>query len=156
MRTLPIDISDRALAERVVEIQRAAYAVEARLMDFDGIPPLHEEINDVQRHDALSWWGAFADSELVGIIAWHDHGDSLEIDRLAIDPSRARQGFGRQLLHTLPDAHVIDVSTGSANHPAIALYQSEGFELIGTTEVADGKFTSQFRRAPRVARDQRR
>lgn len=40
----PLDLSDPDVADRVVAIQRAAYRVEADLIGFDGIPPLHDTV----------------------------------------------------------------------------------------------------------------
>ena len=39
---------DVAVAERVLQIQRAAYAVEAELVGYDAIPPLHETLAELQ------------------------------------------------------------------------------------------------------------
>jgi len=94
----PIDNNDPVMASRIVRIQRAAYAIEADLMAFDGIPPLHETAAQVQQHDGLTWLGAFSGDEIVGIIAWIASEDSIEIDRLAINPLWSRQGFGRALV----------------------------------------------------------
>lgn len=104
----------------------------------------------------LAWYGAFLGETMVGLIAWLDQTDldqtdlnqnhSIEIDRLAIDPAWARRGYGRELVRFVPRSHGVKVSTGSANHPAISLYESEGFQPSGSTEVAPGVFTSQFRR----------
>ena len=41
-----IDLADVAVAARVVEIQQAAYRVEADMIGFDRIPPLLETIDD--------------------------------------------------------------------------------------------------------------
>ena len=141
-----IDPTEESVATRIVAIQRAAYAVEAELMGFDGIPPLHELVIEVQAREDLIWLAAFTNDTIVGIVAWFDHGDSVEIDRLVVDPDWSRHGYGRQLVRAVPQAPVIDVSTGSLNYPAVTLYESEGYVLVSTTEVAPGVFTSQFQR----------
>ena len=142
----PIDVCDDQIAARIVEIQRAAYAIEAELMSFDGIPPLHETVDDVQSREDLNWDGAFEDGLLAGLIAWSENDQGIEIDRLAIDPAYSRRGYGRELLRTLPSSTSIRVSTGRANLPAIGLYENEGFTLTGNSEVAPGVLTSQFYR----------
>ena len=109
-----IDPTEESVATRIVAIQRAAYAVEAELMGFDGIPPLHELVIEVQAREDLIWLAAFTNDTIVGIVAWFDHGDSVEIDRLAVDPDWSRHGYGRQLVRAVPQAPVIDVSTGVA------------------------------------------
>jgi hypothetical protein len=56
MTPTPIDATDPKTAHRLVEIQRAAYAVETELIGFDGIPTLHDAVDDVMTHD-LQWLG---------------------------------------------------------------------------------------------------
>jgi len=132
----PIDIEDRAVADRVVEIQTAAYAVEADLMHFDGIPQLHETSADVRSRTDLCWLGAYEEGELVGAIAWTEKPDAIDIDRLAVAPSHARRGHGRALVTALPRASRLTVSTGAANTPARGLYESLGYSLTAETEIA--------------------
>jgi len=44
-----LDLSDPDTLRRLWDIQRASYAVEAQLIGFDGIPALHESLNEL--HD---------------------------------------------------------------------------------------------------------
>jgi hypothetical protein len=39
-----LDPRERALAQELLGLQRASYAVEAELIGFDGIPPLQEPL----------------------------------------------------------------------------------------------------------------
>lgn len=128
----PIDVADPATATRVLEIQRAAYAVEAGLIGSVDIPPLQETLEHVMALD-LDWLGAFDDERLVGLIAWRRSADSVEIDRLAVDPEFGRRGVGRRLVQALPQGDPTTVTTGAANHPARALYYSLGFVVVGTS-----------------------
>lgn len=145
--TSVIDPTDLEVARRVVEIQRAAYAVEASLIGFNGIPQLGESVSQVVASTHLHWRGAYCGDQLVGLIAWSADGATIEIDRLAIDPRFARRGYGRQLVQAIPAADTINVSTGTQNMPAKTLYANEGFVAVGQTEIADGIFTTQFRRS---------
>jgi GNAT superfamily N-acetyltransferase len=145
-----VDPTVAAVAERVVEIQLAAYAVEAALIGFDGIPQLHERAEDVQARDDLRWVGSYVEGRLVALIAWERAGDVLDIDRLAVDPAAARQGHGRRLVRAVPRNLPTIVSTGTENDPAVGLYLSEGFVESGRTEVAPGIFTTQFHRPGKV------
>ena len=139
--------TDAATAARIVEIQQAAYSVEAGLIGFDGIPALHESAADIMARTDLTWRGATVDGRLAGLIAWLVDTDGvLDIDRLAVDPAYARRGLGRALVRAVPAAYPITVSTGAANEPAIALYLGEGFRRVGEHEVAPGVFLARFRR----------
>lgn len=141
-----LDPSDDSLAARIVEIQRAGYAVEAALIGFDGIPQLTETAEHVASLTSLHWRGVFEADHLAGLIAWERSEELIDIDRLAIDPEYARRGHGRRLVQSVPTDLVTIVSTGSENEPAARLYQSEGFVETGRTEIAPGIFTTQFSR----------
>ena len=145
LRTIDPKVLEVAL--RIVEIQRAAYAIEADLIGFGGIPQLVETEGEVRELGQMTWMGAFLDDLLVGLVAWEKNGDKVEIDRLAVDPAFARQGFGRRLVQAVPSSGTTIVSTGEENHPAVSLYLSEGFERTGSLEVAPTVMVAQFRRS---------
>lgn len=133
-----VDPTDPIVATRIVEIQRAAYQVEAELIGFDGIPQLAESVEQVQSLTSMKWRGAFDDGRLAGIIAWVETDSVVDIDRLAVDPNAARRGYGRRLVQSVPDDRLTVVSTGAKNRPARSLYETEGFEQTGETEIAPG------------------
>jgi GNAT superfamily N-acetyltransferase len=142
----PIDPTVPEIAARIVEIQQSAYTVEAELIGFHGIPQLAETKDQIQALGHMHWVGAFVDDLLVGIIAWEQDGQDVDIDRLAIDPLHARQGFGRRLVRSVPVTGTTSVSTGAANLPAVTLYSQEGFEQVGAVEVAPRVHIAQFQR----------
>ena len=145
----PLDLTDRALAERVLAIQHAAYAVEAELIGFDGIPPLQEDLHELIA-SSEHWLGRYDGTRLVGAVAYElpdEH--TVEISRLIVDPAHARRGHGRALLDHLDRVEprpVSVVSTGSANTPAVNLYLARGYHRTGDVEVAPGIYITQFRR----------
>jgi ribosomal protein S18 acetylase RimI-like enzyme len=147
---MPLDLTDRALAERLLTIQHAAYAVEAELIGFDGIPPLQEDLDGLMSSTEL-WLGRYDGTLLVGAVAYElPDEDTVEISRLIVDPAHARRGHGRALLDHLDRFEprpVSLVSTGSANLPAVNLYKSRGYTTAGEVEVAPGIYITQFRRA---------
>ncbi|RZT07858.1 acetyltransferase (GNAT) family protein [Kribbella sp. VKM Ac-2569] len=146
----PLDLTDRALAERLLTIQHAAYAVEAELIGFDGIPPLQEDLDGLMSSTEL-WLGRYDGTHLVGAVAYElPDARTVEISRLIVDPAHARRGHGRALLDHLDRIEprpVSLVSTGSANLPAVNLYKSRGYATVGEVEVAPGIYITQFRRA---------
>lgn len=145
----PLDLTDRTLAERLLAIQHAAYAVEAELIGFDGIPPLQEDLAGLMR-STEHWLGRYDGSTLVGAVAYEfPDDDTIEIARLVVDPAHARRGHGKALLDHLDQAEprpVSLVSTGSANAPAVNLYKSRGYTETGQVEVAPGIYITQFSR----------
>lgn len=140
-----IDLHDVAVAVRVVEIQRAAYRVEADMIGFDRIPPLLEIIDDV-RSVPLSWLGSFEEHTLAGIVGWTVANGVCDIDRLAVHPAFGRRRHGRQLVSHLLQHDTITVSTGTQNVPARHLYEVLGFIPTGEHEIADGVTVTTYER----------
>ncbi|MFG1820256.1 GNAT family N-acetyltransferase [Kribbella sp. NPDC049174] len=145
----PLDLSDRALAERLLEIQHHAYAVEAELIGFDGIPPLQEDLDGLMS-STEHWLGRYDGDVLVGAVAYEfPDDDTVDISRLIVDPAHARRGHGRALLdhldHLEPRRTSL-VSTGTANTPAVTLYKSRGYHETTRIEIAPGVTVTQFSR----------
>lgn len=137
-----IDLSDEPTARAVREVGLRAYAVEADLIGFDGIPALTETLAEL-RAQPLRWLGtAGPDGMPVAFLAWRrtDAGE-VDVDRLCVDPGWFRLGLATELLtHLLasePHGDVL-VSTGAANAPALALYQRVGFRQTGTSSPRPG------------------
>ena len=133
-----LDLSDPDTLRGLWELQRAAYAVEAALIGFDGIPPLHESPEDL-RACGESFLGT---EELTGAVSWVRLEDgTLDICRLVVHPAVHRSGIAGALLDALDElepSHRVVVSTGTANLPAMALYRRRGFVPTGLRELAPG------------------
>ena len=129
---------------RVLAIQHAAYAVEAALVGYDQIPPLHETLAELQSQP-LIFLGVSCDHTLAGVLAYQREGGTVDIDRLAVDPAFFRRGLGTKLLRELfvreRDAARFTVSTGRGNEPALKVYERCGFQVVGEAEPAPGART---------------
>jgi ribosomal protein S18 acetylase RimI-like enzyme len=146
-----LDLADETTAAAVHRIGRRAYAVEADLIGFDGIPALRESLEEMQAQP-LRWLGARTDDgQIVAFVAWqHLAGESgIDIARVCVDPAWFRRGLASRLLgHLLADSAPtgqVLVSTGADNIPAITLYERHGFSRVGTTEPAPNLRMAQFR-----------
>ncbi|MDV9200249.1 GNAT family N-acetyltransferase [Streptomyces sp. Wh19] len=117
------------------------YAVEARLIGFDGIPPLHESLEQLRACDE-SFLGVRDELRLVGAVAWTRLSNgALDICRLVVHPVAHRRGVATALLDALDSiepAELTVVSTGTANLPAVALYRQRGFIPVGERQIAPG------------------
>ncbi|MFD3698716.1 GNAT family N-acetyltransferase [Streptomyces sp. NPDC058646] len=153
MPILPLDLTDDATAAAVHRIGRAAYAVEAELIGFDGIPALGESLVQMRAH-GLNWVGAVADGgELAGFLAWEEQGaGGVGIDRLCVDPAWFRRGIASRLLrHALTDLfpdRPVTVTTGAANTPAVTLYTRMGFTRGQDFSPAPGLTMASFTSRP--------
>jgi ribosomal protein S18 acetylase RimI-like enzyme len=136
-----IDPRDRAVAAALVDLQRAAYRVEADLIGFDGIPPLHETVDDVVALD-LRVLAVHDGPRLVGALGYTRDGPLVDIDRVAVHPSHFRRGIASRLVAALHarehDADRFVVSTGDGNEPAIALYERHGYVRTERVRLPEG------------------
>ncbi|UJR87237.1 Alanine acetyltransferase (plasmid) [Sandaracinus amylolyticus] len=150
----PIDVRDPEIAQRLWQMQRAAYRIEADLIGFEAIPPLHESLEQLIAAP-LTWLGAVEDGELVGAIAYVVESGTCDINRLFVDPRFVRRGWGRRLTESVLEHPVVTVSTGTANTPARELYRSLGFVDVATREIAPGTTVTiaERRAAPQGAAD---
>ena len=145
---LQLDV-DEGLAREVLALQRDAYAVEAALIGSDGIPALTETLDQL-RDAGETWLGCFDGAGLTGAVAWQllDDG-TVDICRLVVAPRAFRAGVATALLdeldHRYP-ANPMIVSTGSANGPALSLYERRGFRPVRQREVAPGLMVTELAR----------
>ncbi|MFD9942221.1 GNAT family N-acetyltransferase [Nonomuraea sp. NPDC059023] len=133
--------------QRLLDLQHAAYAIEAEIIGDDRIPPLHEDLTALRRAP-LSWLGAFDDEgTLTGAVAWEESADLVDINRLVVDPGALRQGIGRTLVKEVlarAGGRKVIVSTGRDNTPARTLYERLGFTNTGDAEVIPGLWITSY------------
>jgi ribosomal protein S18 acetylase RimI-like enzyme len=116
----------------VLAIQHAAYAIEAKLIGYPDLPPLHETLAGLQA-TAEELWLCSEGDELVGVVGL-EHGEAeTVIARLFVAPAFFRRGVGAALVaHALEQAggRQVRVGTGVRNAPALALYERFGFRRL--------------------------
>jgi len=89
-----------------------------------------------------SFLGLDDETGLAGAVSWARLQDgTLDICRLIVHHRVHRRGIATALLDSLDRAEPARravVSTGTANHPALALYKRRGFTPVGTRGIAPG------------------
>jgi GNAT superfamily N-acetyltransferase len=112
---------------------------------------LHETVTEL-RAQPLIFLGASCDRTLAGVLGYRRDGDTVDIDRLAVDPMFFRRGLATRLLRELfareRDATRFTVSTGLGNEPAVGLYERFGFRVVGGAEPAPDAMVVLLRRGP--------
>lgn len=131
-----LNLSDDTVLHELWTVQRLAYAVEAELIGFDGIPPLHETLEELRACDE-TFLGLYDEEGLAGAVSYRLEESTVDICRLVVHPRAHRRGIASKLLDALPDGPQV-VSTGTKNEPALRLYLKRGFAETGTREVAPG------------------
>jgi ribosomal protein S18 acetylase RimI-like enzyme len=140
-RIRPLDLAAARDVEALLRVQRAAYAVEAELIGFGGIPALRETAADLAAVDETVL-GREVDGRLVAAVGYRRTGDVLELCRLVVDPAAFRAGHASAVLDAVDEAEEgvvrTSVSTGALNEPALRLYARRGFRVVGEREVGPG------------------
>ncbi|MGH3914753.1 MAG: GNAT family N-acetyltransferase [Pseudonocardiaceae bacterium] len=136
-----LELSDEDTIRQIWELQRVAYAVEAELIGYGGIPPLHESWGEL-RACGESFLGVYGEAGLTGAVSWiRPDGATLDICRLMVHPRAHRSGIATSLLDgldALEPAERTVVSTGTVNAPALTLYRKRGFVPTGRQQIAPG------------------
>jgi ribosomal protein S18 acetylase RimI-like enzyme len=120
----------------VLEVQHAAYAIEAELIGYPQLPPLHETLEGL-RATPEELWLCEEGGELCGVVGLEQHADELVIARLFVAPAAFRRGIGSALVGQAlarADGRRVRVGTGARNLPALALYERFGFRRLPERE----------------------
>ena len=144
-----LDLTDQAIAQSVLALQREAYAVEVELIASDGIPQLTETLEGLQAA-GLDWLGTFDEVGLTGAVSWKLlDDDTIDIHRLVVAPHAFRRGIATALLDALDarfPGHRTLVSTGRDNGPARELYRLRGFTMVREHEAIPGLWVTEMER----------
>ena len=116
----------------MLAVQHAAYAIEAELIGYPELPPLHETLAALQATEEELWLCEEGDA-LVGVVGLEHGEDEMVIARLFVAPAFFRRGVGSALVaQALAQAggRRVRVGTGARNAPALALYARFGFRRL--------------------------
>jgi len=138
VRIFRLDHTDPEQAATICEVLVAAYTVEARLIGVTDFAPLRRTAEDIAAAPS-TFFGSSADGRLVAVAELEELGkEAVNIASFAVLPAVFRRGIGLRLLRHVLEAvgsARVTVSTASANQPAIALYEKEGFAISRRWEI---------------------
>lgn len=134
MRTVKVTTLNHrlpAISNTILDVQRSAYVLEAKLLGVSRFPPLELTVNDIQQSEAV-FLGAKVNEQLVGVIGHEPCSEpgQRNIISLVVLPEWHRRGIAKELLTIVLNECTelaITVSTGAKNSPALALYSKFGF-----------------------------
>lgn len=142
-----LDLQNDAIAQRVLAIQQASYAIEAELIGTWNIPPLRDTVESL-RLSGEDFYGYWIGEEIAGLIAITREDETLDICRMAVHPDYFRRGIASALLAFVLSEHAdaarAIVATGARNDPAKQLYLRHGFTPTGEREVEPGVLIAFF------------
>jgi phosphoglycolate phosphatase len=144
-----IDITKESGALKVLQLQHQSYRIEAKLIEFDELPPLRDTLADLQQ-SGETFYGFYEQNDLYGVISFKYNHGIFDIHRLMVHPDHFKRGIAKKLLHNLEmqgkNGESLVVSTGSKNTPAIDFYIKCGFEVNGEKEIIQGLWLTSFKK----------
>jgi len=121
---------EEATAAEILALQIPAYKVEASLIEFDGIPYLHETVEIIKASDE-TFIGFLTEGELCGFLSYKEENGAACIHRLAVHPGHFHEGIASKLITYFLEeesaGRTVRVTTGEKNEPARSLYKKFGF-----------------------------
>jgi ribosomal protein S18 acetylase RimI-like enzyme len=127
--------ADRRDAEAVLQLQRLAYASEARLYNDWTIPPLRQTLAELLRDfETMTILKAVRNGRIVGSVRGRVVDGICEVGRLIVAPDCQRQGIGSALLQAIETAcncasevAAFELFTGSLSEGNLRLYRRHGY-----------------------------
>jgi tRNA (guanine37-N1)-methyltransferase len=131
-------------AAELFTLQLACWVQEQQANPETHIPPLHEDLADVQ-----AWLGEWttlvlrSGGRLVGAVRGRLAGEEWDIGRLMVAPDLQGRGIGRVLLDAVEAAAPDEASsyvlfTGALSERNIRIYKKSGYRLLGPAPEAPG------------------
>lgn len=122
----------------LLELQKEAYAAEARLYDDWTIAPLTETVEHLRDAIASAVVLTFAeDGVILGSVRGEAVADACRVGRLFVRPNRQGEGIGSALLSAIEaefgNASRFELFTGSRSAGNLRLYRRHGYVVTGET-----------------------
>jgi tRNA (guanine37-N1)-methyltransferase len=131
-------------AAELFTLQRACWVQEQQANPETHIPPLHEDLTDLQGW--LEEWTTLvlrSGGRLVGAVRGRLSGGEWEIGRLMVAPDLQGHGLGRVLLEAIEaaasdEATGYSLFTGALSERNIRIYRKAGYRVLGPAPGAPG------------------
>lgn len=123
-------------AQEILELQKLAFALEARRYNNFDIPPLQQTIEELENqfrdHVILK---AVSNGRIIGTVRAHEKDDTCFIGRLAVHPDVQNNGIGTALMEYIEGCFMsrrYELFAGSKSDNVIRLYEKLGYVIYKT------------------------
>ena len=146
---VPAAIDDAAT---ILDIQRRAFAREARLCNNWDIPPITEALDAVVEHiRSQTVLTARDEDRIIGSIRGILNGTVCTIRGLTVEPDLHSRGIGSTLLHAIENAHPhvthFELTTNNGMASNVRFYERHGYHTFELTRHSDTITLAQMRKA---------
>ena len=101
----------------------------------EGVTAFRKSLDDPERTRRLTFYGAFDEKKLVGVLCLRAH---QHIADFFVDAAYHRRGIGRRLFEAMRRDYVRQVFTVNASPYAVEIYRHLGFVPTDTEQLTDG------------------
>ncbi len=142
---MTVNISIKELKQEEIEkalclVWRVFQEYEAPDYTKEGVEEFYKSIHDESFLSKLCFYGAFAQEELVGVIATRNKGTHIAL--LFVDGKYHKQGIGKQLFQTVRAKCPLDKITVNSSPYAVSIYHKLGFRDTDIEQTVNGlRFT---------------
>ena len=139
-------------AAAILDIQRRAFAQEARLSDNWEIPPLTETLDNVTAHiQSQTVLTARDETDIIGSVRGIVAGAVCTVRGLSIEPAHQGRGIGSSLLRAIEIAHPhvthFELTTNTVMEGNVRFYERHGYRITELTRYSDRITLAQMRKA---------
>ncbi len=130
-------------AEEILALIKRAFGPVGEQYGDPELPPLTETLDEhrsrYRDHVVLK---ATSDGRIIGSVQGVMRaGDTCEVARLVVDPTRQNEGIGRALAvaieSSFPEARCFELFTGHLSERSLALYRSLGYTEVRRQRASD-------------------
>lgn len=130
---------------KILDLQYLAYQSEARLFDYQDIPPLKQTLADVENEyqKGIILKAVDDGGVIIGSVRAYQDGGTVYIGKLMVHPLKQGQGIGTQLLFEMEKQYPnqrYELFTSTKSEKNIVLYQKLGYKIFD-----EEQFTEELR-----------
>lgn len=128
-------LSPEEIPEALELCWRQFLQFEAPEYSAEGIASFRASLDDKERTQSLSFYGAFDENKLVGVLCMRA---PQHIGDFFVDAAYHRRGIGRRLFEAMRRDHSRQVFTVNSSPYAVEVYRHLGFVPTDTEQLTDG------------------
>ena len=137
MQIETVDIED---LEEILNLQKIAFQVQAKIYNDYTIPPLIETFEEIKNNfTQQTFLKALIDGKIVGSVRGYKEGNTCHIGRLIVHPDFQNQGIGTKLMNEIElyfkDIKKFELFTGHKSKKNIYLYKKLGYKEFKTEPI---------------------
>lgn len=154
MKNVVIKRIEKESISRALDLATEVFlAFEAPDYSEEGIKEFEKSIHDPEYIERLAVYGAYADEELVGMIATRSNGTHIAL--FFVKGQYQRQGIGKKLFQTALTGCPEETMTVNSSPYAVPVYHQLGFSDTDAEQLVNGiRFTPMKRQSPTNHRQQ--